>query len=211
MSTPAKLQLSRKQLAVICHDDPEAIRLMERLFVVGDNQEADRWVDIDHPIIIRTVAAGTPILAVLNGNITMPQWAVNDAHVCESQEFIHPWKEGSEVQWHIHLTTNGVDGTDRFVAFNLEYGYANAGGPWTFPAAITTADLPIPANTPDRTMLLLPLASFTPTGLKIGAHSVARLRRVAAAGAAPTLNPFIAMLQMHVQVDTLGSRTAAAK
>lgn len=33
----AKLQISRKQLAVMCHDDPEAIRLMERLLAIADS------------------------------------------------------------------------------------------------------------------------------------------------------------------------------
>ncbi len=211
MSTSSKLALSRKQLAVICHDDPEAIRLMERLFSVGDRLEDDEWVDIDHPIIIRTVAPGQPTLAVLNGNITMPQWQVNDFHVCESQEFVHGWKEGTAVMWHIHLTTNGVDATDRYVKFTLEYGYVDVGGAWVFPALLTSPELLIPANTPDRTMFVFNLGSFTPLGFKIGAHAVARLMRIAAVGAAPTNNPFVAMLQMHIQVNTLGSRTVSAK
>ena len=211
MSLQSKLQLSRKQLSVMCHEDPEAIRQMERLFSVGDRLEDDEWVDIDHPIIIRTVAPGQPTLAVLNGNITMPQWQVNDFHVCESQEFVHGWKEGTEVQWHIHLTTNGLDATDRYVKFTLEYGYVDVGGAWVFPALLTSPELLIPANTPDRTMFVFNLGSFTPLGFNIGAHAVARLMRIAAVGAAPTNNPFVAMLQMHIQVNTLGSRTVSAK
>lgn len=211
MSTVSRLQMSRKQLAVMCHDDPEAIRLMERLFAVGERLENDEWVDIDFPIIIRTTGPGIPTLATVNGNLTMPQWAVNDVNMCESQEFVHAWKEGTEVQWHLHLITNGLDATDRFVRFNLEYGYGNVNGVWTFPAAVTTADLLIPANTPNRTMLVFVLATFTPSSLKVAAHAAARLQRVAAVGAAPTLDPFIPMLQMHVQVNTLGSRTVSAK
>lgn len=211
MSTVSRLQMSRKQLAVMCHDDPEAIRLMERLFAVGDRLEDDEWTDIDFPIIIRTTSPGIPTLATVNGNLTMPQWAVNDVNMCESQEFVHAWKEGTEVQWHLHLTTNGVDGTDRYVVFTLEYGYVTVGGAWTFPPLLTSAELLIPANTPDRTMLVFELGRFTPSSLKIGAHAVARLRRIAAVGAAPTSNPFVAMLQMHVQVNTLGSRTVSAK
>lgn len=210
MSLQSKLQLSRKQLSVMCHEDPEAIRQMERLFVVGEHFEGTRYVDIDHPIIIRTVGPGQPTLQVLNGNITMPQWQVGDFNVCESQEFIHNWVEGSEVSWHIHLTTNGVDGTDRYVAFSLEYGYANVGGTWTFPALLTSPDMLIPAGTPDRTMLIFSIGTFTPASLTIAAHSIARLSRVAAGGAAPTLNPFVSMLQQHVLVNTVGSRTISA-
>lgn len=211
MSTSSKLNLTREQLAKICHDDPDAIRKMERLFAVGDRLEDDEWVDIDHPIIVRTVGPGQPVLAVLNGNITMPQWQVNDYNVCESQEFIHGWKEGTEARWHIHLTTNGVDGTDRYVKFTLEYGYVNVDGAWVFPALLTSPELLIPANTPDKTMFIFNLGSFTVPALKIAAHSVARLMRIAAVGAAPTNNPWVAILQAHVQVNTLGSRTVSAK
>jgi hypothetical protein len=168
------------------------------------------WQDIDLPIIIRTTGVGIPTLAALNGNITMPQWAVNDFNVCESQELIHGWKEGSEVFWHVHLTTNGLDGTDRYVRFELEYGYVDMNGAWTFPAVLTTADLLIPANTPTKTMLIMNLGSFTPA-IHIGGHVVARLKRVAAAGTAPTSNPWVAMLQLHVQIDTLGSRSISSK
>ena len=211
MSTASKLALSRKQLAVICHDDQESIRLMERLFSVGDRFEDTVWVDIDHPIIIRSAGAGIPVIAAVGGNITMPRWAVNDAHICEAQELVHGWVEGSEVQWHIHLTTNGVDGTDRYVKFTLEYGYAAPDNAWVFPALLTSPELLIPAGTPDRTMIVMNLGSFTPSGLGIGSQTVARLNRIAAVGAAPTSDPFVPILQMHIQVDTLGSRTVIAK
>jgi hypothetical protein len=59
-------------------------------------------------------------------------------------------------------------------------------------------------------MMILSLGSFTPP-IKIGGHVVARLRRIAAVGAAPTANPWIPMLQLHIQLDTVGSRTIGAK
>lgn len=170
------------------------------------------WVDIDFPIIVRTTGAGIPSLATLNGNITMPQWAVNDFNVCESQELIHSWKEGTEIHWHIHLTTNGLDATNRYVRFELEYGYNNGHNTaWTFPAVVDTGDLLIPANTADKTQLIMSLATFTPSSAKIGAHVVARLKRIASAGAAPTNNPWIPMLQIHVECDTIGSRQIGTK
>jgi len=168
------------------------------------------WVDVDFPILIRTIGVGIPTLTAVNGNITMPQWAVNDFNVCESQELIHSWKEGSELFWHIHLTTNGLDATDRYMRFQLEYGYSDVNGAWTFPAVVTTADLLIPANTPTKTMMLMSIASFT-APLHIGGHIVARLKRVAAVGAAPTGNPWIQMLQKHMQLDTLGSKNIGIK
>jgi len=168
------------------------------------------WVDIDFSIIVRSTGANRPELATINGNLQMPQWEVNDFNMCESQEFVHGWKEGSAVSWHLHLTTNGLDATDRYVRFELEYGYVDVNGQWVFPAVITTPDLLIPANTPDKTMMIMSLGSFTPP-IKIGGHSVARLRRIASVGAAPTNNPWIPMLQQHIQLDTIGSRSIGAK
>lgn len=168
------------------------------------------WVDIDFPIVVRTVAAGIPTMTAINGNITMPQWQVNDYNVCECQEMIHSWKEGSTLYWHLHLTTNGLDVADKYVRFELEYGYCDVMGKWVFPAVFTTPDILIPANTPNETMMIINLTSFTPA-IKIGGHVVARLKRVAAVGAAPTNNPWIPMLQLHIQLDTIGSRTIGSK
>lgn len=176
------------------------------------NGEAGYWVDIDFPIIIRTTGAGIPSLATLSGNITCPQWQVNDFNVCESQELIHAWQEGSTCYWHIHLTTNGSDVDNRYVRFEIEYGYNNGQGTaWTFPPAADSGDLLIPAGTADRTMYILSLANFTPASAKIGGHVIARLKRIASAGTAPTSDPFIPMLQMHVLCNTAGSREVASK
>jgi hypothetical protein len=82
---------------------------------------------------------------------------------------------------------------------------------WTFPAVYTSADILIPANTADKTQIIMPITNFTPTGAKIGDHCIARLKRVAAVGTAPTNNPWIPMLQMHIEKDTVGSRQMTVK
>jgi hypothetical protein len=203
-----KISFSRVQIQE-AFKDFKSIKEFEK-FVGWTNDNIDSWVDIDFPIIVRFIALNIPTLVAINGTLTMPQWQVNDFNVCESQEMIHGWKEGTEVFWHLHLTTNGLDATNRYVRFEVEYGYADAMGIWVFPVTLTTADILIPANTPSKTMMIMPLGSFTPA-IKIGGHVVARLRRIAAVGAAPTSNPWIPMLQLHIQLDTLGSRTIGAK
>ena len=168
------------------------------------------WQDIDFPIIIRTTGANIPSLATLKGNITAPQWAVNDFNVCEGQEMVHQWKEGSEVQWHVHVVTGGTDTADRYIRFEVEWTWAgfNAALPTT--TVTTSADLKIPANTADRTHLIFEVAKVTFAGT-IGSHVWARLKRVAAVGTAPTANPFCSMLQMHIECDTVGSRSISSK
>ena len=172
---------------------------------------SEYWQDIDFPIIIRTTGANIPTLTTINGNITMPQWEVNDYNICESQEFVHSWKEGSTCYWHIHLTTNGVNTTTRYVNFEIEFGYTTPNGVWIFPTTIVSGDIVIPANTPNKTMLILGLGNFTPTTTKIGGHTVARLRRISSSGAPPSLSPWVSMLQMHILCDTPGSRYMISK
>lgn len=178
----------------------------ERFFVFG----SPAWVDIDFPIIVRITGAGIPTLGTLRAPIQAPQWAVNDTAQIEGQEMIHGWVEGSTGKWHLHLTPGGTDTTDRFVKFQLDWCYAppNEG---LSPTTTAEMEMRIPANTPDRTHLIVPLADAEMPSAKIATHVWARLTRVAAAGAAPTANPFVTMLQMHVQVDGTGSRLLTTK
>lgn len=176
----------------------------------GGKQLLPYYVDIDFPIIIRNTGTGIPTMSPFMGNITAPQWAVNDYNVCEGQEFIHAWKEGSEAFWHIHLITGGSDTTNRFVKFEIEYCHANHMGVVSQPQAVS-AEITIPGNTPDRTMIIAPIGSFVFSDGKITSHLWARLKRVASTGTAPTANPFCTMLQAHVLCDSIGSETLSAK
>lgn len=170
------------------------------------------WVDIDFPILIRQTGVGIPTLETLLGNITAPRWQVNDINVCEGQELVHGWKEGSACYWHVHMITGVSDTSDRYVKFEVEYTYATltaAMGSTT--SVITSEDILIPADTAIRTHSIVPIGSFTPTDAKIGTQVYARLKRVASAGTAPSVDPFVPMLQIHTLCDTLGSRQLGLK
>lgn len=169
------------------------------------------WTDIDFPIIVRSTGTGIPSLTTMQGNITAPSWAVNDYNVCEGQELPHTWKEGTPLYFHIHLITNGLDATDRYVKFEVEYCWANMDGTLSAATTMTSAELLIPANTTTKTMKLFSIGSFTPTSGKIGGQVYARLKRVAATGTAPTNNPWVTMLQAHIENDTMGSRQIGIK
>jgi hypothetical protein len=171
------------------------------------------WVDIDFPFIVRTTGSGRPTLAALSGDITAPRWAVNDNLVLEGQELVHAWVEGTELQWHTHLITNGTDTTDRFVNFELQFTWATVNGQLQSLATVTSTNFRIPADTPDRTHLIVPIHNFTPATGKIGTHVYAYFKRIAATdgAAAPSLDPFLTMLQVHILVDTLGSRQVKIK
>lgn len=175
------------------------------------NGTATFWQDIDFPIIIRTTGAGIPSLATIRGNLSAPQWAVNDTNMCEAQEMIHPWKEGSEITWHVHMLTAASDASDRYVKWEIEWNYATIGEAWQMNNLTQTAEIRIDANTPILTHVIGTIYAWTPTGVKIGAHVWARLKRITAGGTAPSANPYCGMLQMHVECDTIGSRQIATK
>jgi hypothetical protein len=168
------------------------------------------WQDIDFPLIARTAVANQPTPTTLKGNVTAPAWAVNDYLICEGQEMVHAWREGSEVQWHVHVVTNGLDASDRYIRFEVEWVWANPSGVLSATVTTTSADLKIPANTTDRTHFIFELAKVTFAGT-IGGHVWARLKRVAAVGTAPSASPFCSMLQMHIECDTVGSRSITSK
>jgi len=171
------------------------------------------WVDIDFPFIVRTTGGGRPAIEALQGNITAPQWAIGNNLVLEGQELVHAWVEGTELQWHTHMITNGTDTTDRFVNFQLEFTWAKVNGQLQSNTTVTSGNFLIPANTPNRTHLIVPIHNFTPTLGTIGTHVYAHFSRIANTDSAanPTNDPFLTMLQVHILVDTLGSRQVKTK
>ena len=179
----------------------------------------ETYVDIDFPIIIRQTGTGIPSLVEISstpvGSITAPQWQINDFNIAEGQELIHGWAEGTRIYWHVHVLTNGVDITNRYLRWQLGRVYAPIGGQISNAETLTSIDFEIPANTPDKTHFIISIDDEVLPNSKIGTHVWAILKRIATSNVgtypAPTNNPWCSMLQMHVQVDTLGSRQIGLK
>ena len=94
--------------------------------------------------------------------------------------------------------------------FEIEFYHANVNGVLSSINTISK-EFTIPANTPDRTMLLLSIGSYTYTGGRISSHIWPRLKRITSTGTAPTNNPFCTMLQAHILCDSVGSVTIVEK
>jgi len=95
-----------------------------------------------------------------------------------------------------------------FLRFQFEYLAANFNGVMAG-TTVGAVDLLIPANTPDRTHLILDIGDYTT--LNIGSQIVGRFSRVASVGAAPTNNPFVLKLQIHAEKDSIGSNLITTK
>lgn len=171
------------------------------------------WDDLNFPIIMRstgqTIAAYTAIDS--GGVLLYPQWAENDYHVCDSNELPHGWAEGTTISWHLHMLTNGQEASDKFVKWELIWAAAKPSTALAEQTTITTTDFTIPSGTATKTHFIVPIGTVAMTGFTIGTHLYPRLKRVASSGAAPAANPWVTMLQAHIQFDTIGSSQVTSK
>ena len=168
------------------------------------------------PIIGAKLGSTAPTLATFIGNVEQYTFDATNDYIIGATETTHRYKEGTDIQPHIHWATNGVDGTDRGVKWQLEYSVSNSDEttPFSsaFPATTTVSiDTTIPANTADRSHILSVFTVISGTNLKVGAYIVWRLSRIASAATAPTSDPFGLAVGFHMQQDTLGTKNYFTK
>jgi len=191
--------------------------------IIKRNQHGVPWFGKNYddlppiPLINQARAvANRPTQTAFVGNAEALTFAVND-EIHGSQELIHRYKEGTDIYPHVHWVSNGSEGSDKTVNWELEYTIANADAiaPYTsaFPATGTiTGETTIPSGTADRSHILTPLDStISGTGIVIGAYIVFRFRRIASSGTEPAADPFGLAIGFHVAQNTLGSRQLGAK
>jgi len=177
------------------------------------------WNDLPNTTPLVTAKPGSgnnPSLTVLVGGITQYTFDVND-YVVGASEFMHEYKEGSNFDIHVHWVTNGSEGSDKYVKWELEYSICNADATAPYGYAFSGSTSPsleilIPASTPDRSHIISVIdANVSGTGLLIGSYIIWKFRRIAAAGTAPAANPFALAIGFHYEQDTVGSRTRIEK
>lgn len=168
--------------------------------------------DIVCPLIVRTTGVGRPTLATMVGNIQQYTFAVNAYAEIEAIDLPHSWKEGSEVEIHVHWATGGLnDATVRGVKWEIEYAYAGMTGAYTT-ATTDSAEAVIAANEPAGTLHYTTVDTFIPTGYTIGTQMVLRLKRIASVtNTAPAADPFALAVGVHIEQDTIGSRERGSK
>ena len=159
-------------------------------------------------------AVNAPTWSTFKNNLSEYTFAVNDFIDCGAQEIPHSYKSGSDMDIHVHWSNNGVDGTDRAVKWEIEYTIANytTPTPTAFPTTtVVSAETTIPAGTTSISHFKTFVGTISGTGLTYGASIKLRLRRIASAGTAPASDPFALQVGIHVEEDTIGSRTATSK
>lgn len=172
--------------------------------------DATVYDDLVVPLFSAKVGgANVPTWAALRGNINAYTFAVGD-YLTASAEMLHGYKEGTDIEAHIHWATNGLEAVDKYVKWEIEYTIGNMSDVMSS-SAVETVEAVIPANTPDRNHMYSSIAVIPGSALKIGNYIVFRIRRIASSGTAPTANPFALGVGIHYQADTVGSRYRAQK
>lgn len=160
----------------------------------------------------RVGGANNPTLNTLAGNIQQLTFAVDD-YVYANSEVFHDYKEGTDIEMHIHTVTNGTNVDNRYVRYEVEYWMVDIDGASAALTGTADQEFLIPANTADRTHLYFDFSEEVIAGasLNIGAYLCIRLKRLTSVGTAPTNDPFVLAVGAHYQIDTLGSRQEHTK
>lgn len=171
--------------------------------------DATVWKDVMFPMAPpKTTGAGNPTLVTYNGNMRGYSFAVNDVHDFDPQEITHDAKIGSTAYFHVHSLSRSNDGTDRGVKWEIEYDVEDTSGALAAPT-VASFEFTVPAGTAVNTPFQTEIVSFTIPAIArlVGA----RIKRIASAGAAPSVDPVIRALHFHYEIDTVGSRGKVSK
>ncbi|KKN78874.1 hypothetical protein LCGC14_0346460 [marine sediment metagenome] len=163
----------------------------------------------------RVPAANAPSWDSFVGNLNAYAYDLNDFQEF-STELAHSYKNAALIEFHIHGALNGSNVDDRTIKFEIEYTIADvppeAGFGDVYPATTTIdGELTIPASTTDLTGFTLHIDNDTSGSFVQGAIVKGRVRRIASTGTEPTGDPFLTEVGLHIESDTIGTRTAAAK
>ena len=158
--------------------------------------------------------ANYPTWAAFDTNLGSFTFALNDYLDLGTVEIPHSYLEGSNLEVHIHLATNGLNNaTARKVKYTIFFSYGlpdNGANVFTAEASLT-AELNIPANQAAKSVYYLSMGTITGTTIKIGTQLKMRVKRIAGTGTEPIADPFLGQVGVHYQKNTMGSRTISAK
>jgi hypothetical protein len=147
--------------------------------------------------------------------IELTEWAKNDYGTFTIQ-IPHKYKEGSNISVHAHWTpgANGAGESGNTVGWKCIYSWANIDG--TFPNP-TTADLSDACDGTNHKHQMTPAVSITGTSKTISSMLICKFTRTDTgaddtwAGSGAGNLPLLLEVDFHFEIDTVGSRTIAAK
>lgn len=174
---------------------------------------SEMWNELSpSPILAARVGDFAPSLVAFVGNIKQYTFDNTDDVVYGATEITHEYKEGSAIEAHIHWAPQGMEESDKYVKWELEYQIANLDGVFS-ESGILSVEALIASGTDDRKHILSTFGNIQIGAWKIGAIIVWKLRRVVVTGEhlEPVADPFALAVGFHCLFNTIGSRELAAK
>jgi hypothetical protein len=156
--------------------------------------------------------SGTTQTTFVGGNIRELVFSNNDTADFPSIETQHDYKEGTDIESHLHIATRGTNASAYHVRYTIEYTWANRNV--VFPATTTLdVETTIPGGTAEFTHIYIDMGAISGAGKLIGSQLKFLLKKIASASSdAPAANnPYVLQAGFHYQKDTIGSRQEAVK
>jgi hypothetical protein len=173
------------------------------------------WNDTNLPIIsAKHPGTGNPTWdPAFTANLGAYTFAVGDYVDLGEAEILHDYAEGTSVEIHVHIITNGAnDGTVRLVRFKAFYSWGDDDEVMSAEGSVV-GEHTIAAAEADLTHHIISLGWVNASTYRIGSVFKARITRIdcSTGGTEPAVDPFVEMAGIHYQVDSIGSRTKLVK
>jgi hypothetical protein len=166
------------------------------------------WDDIVMPIAITHLGVTAPNWTSFFGNLRQYAFDIGE-EVEGSFEALHDWVEGSMIEFHLHIVTQGAEASVE-ARYSMELWIADTGEASTTTATITSDDIPL-VNA-DGHHHVFNIGTVDGTGFKIGAVGCFLLKRVDLVdGSDPSGDPFVISVGVHYMKNSLGSRSEYIK
>jgi len=177
------------------------------------NGDAAGYTDIFFPHgMPKLTGLGNPTLVTYLGNLRGYEYAVNDAHDFDPQEYYHQCVVGGPVIWHLHWLSRTNVAAVRTVKWELERSIVSPGGVEVVISPNAVIEIVIPANTPANTQFVTDIVTDTVANIGPAWIFSARIKRIASSGTEPATSPIVKALHAHVKIDTpQGSRDVWTK
>lgn len=161
----------------------------------------------------KSPAANYPNWETFTTNTAEYAFSVDDYIDCQANELAHWWKQGTAGHVHLHFTikTAQSTGQNRFVKFSVWVAYADTDEVWV-EQTVLSAEKTIPTASGALKAFYLDIGDAILTDYLIGGQIKLRVKRIAATGGTEYADDiYITQVGIHIEKDTLGSRTETTK
>ncbi len=172
------------------------------------------YEDLQFPLASGKVPASNyPTWETFTTNTMCYAFSVDDYIDLQAGELPHNWVEGTAGDLHMHFTikTAQSTGANRYAKFSIWIAYADTNEAWV-EQAVLTYEATIPTGSAALTNFYLDMGDATLTNYLVGGQVKMRVKRIAATGGTEYADDvYITQVGMHLQRNTIGSRTELTK